>query len=263
MEMAAQLAEEIDFMNKERQQYVTEITNEAIAMVEKDFPPSKNSVIVIGKEGWSAGVIGIVASRLVDRFYRPAIVLSYDRMTGLAKGSARSILGFDLYKNLSALSHLLPHFGGHPMAAGMTLNIEDVDTLRQKLNEACKNQLTADDFIPVTEVDAALDVDEVNVDTIGQLDLLAPYGMGNPKPKVMIKSTLATSVRKIGANKTHLKLTLEKTGHLLDGVGFNIGHLADEISVDAKLSVIGELSINEWNNMRKPQIMVKDIAIYE
>ncbi|MBS4194796.1 single-stranded-DNA-specific exonuclease RecJ [Lederbergia citri] len=263
MEMAAQLAEEIDFMNKERQQTVTEITNEAVAMVERDFPLSENSVIVIGKEGWSAGVIGIVASRLVDRYYRPAIVLSYDKMSGLAKGSARSILGFDLYKNLSALSHLLPHFGGHPMAAGMTLNIEDVDSLRQELNEACKNQLSADDFIPVTEVDAALDIDEVTVDTIGQLDLLAPYGMGNPKPKVMIKSTLATGIRKIGANKTHLKLTLEKPGNLLDGVGFNIGHLADEISADAKISVIGELSINEWNNMRKPQIMMKDIAVYE
>ncbi|MBS4217038.1 single-stranded-DNA-specific exonuclease RecJ [Bacillus sp. FJAT-49711] len=263
VKVAEQLAEEIDLMNKERQQYVTEITNEAVSMVESDFPPNENNVIVIGKEGWSAGVIGIVASRLVDRFYRPAIVLSYDKTTGLAKGSARSIQGFDLYKNLSAVSHLLPHFGGHPMAAGMTLKIEDVDLLRKELNEACGNQLTAEDFIPVTELDAALEIDEVNVEAIGQLGLLAPFGMGNPKPKVMIQSTSAAGVRKIGANKTHLKLTLEKSGHTLDGVGFNIGHLADEISSDAKVSVLGELSINEWNNMRKPQIIMKDLAIRE
>ncbi|MCJ8006941.1 single-stranded-DNA-specific exonuclease RecJ [Lederbergia wuyishanensis] len=263
VEMAKQLAEEIDIMNKERQQYVTEITNEAVEMVESDFPPDENNVIVVGKEGWSAGVIGIVASRLVDRFYRPAIVLSYDHTTGLAKGSARSILGFDLYKNLSSLSHLLPHFGGHPMAAGMTLNIEDVDLLRQKLNEACGNQLTVEDFIPVTELDASLKIDEINVDTIGQLGMLAPYGMGNPKPIVMIKDTFAYDVRKIGANKNHLKMTLEKDGTKLDGVGFNIGYLADEVSTDARVSVIGELSINEWNNMRKPQIMMKDLAINE
>ncbi|MBS4199781.1 single-stranded-DNA-specific exonuclease RecJ [Bacillus sp. FJAT-49732] len=263
IDMAEQLAEEIDLMNKDRQQYVTEITNEAVAMVERDFHPNENNVIVIGKEGWSAGVIGIVASRLVDRFYRPVIVLSYDNNTGLAKGSARSILGFDLYKNLSAMSHLLPHFGGHPMAAGMTLNIEDVDLLRQKLNEACGNQLSAEDFIPVTELDASLDIDEINIEAIAQLDLLAPYGMGNPKPKVIIQSIVANDVRKIGANKNHLKVTLEKDGNKLDGVGFNIGHLADDISPDAKVSVIGELSINEWNNMRKPQIMMKDLAIHE
>ncbi|MCR2820510.1 single-stranded-DNA-specific exonuclease RecJ [Lederbergia panacisoli] len=263
IEAAEQLAEEIDFMNKERQQNVTEITNEAVAMVENDFPPNENNIIVIGKEGWSAGVIGIVASRLVDRFYRPAIVLSYDKTTGLAKGSARSIHGFNLYKNLSALSHLLPHFGGHPMAAGMTLKIEDVDLLRRNLDEACGNQLTAEDFIPVTELDAALSIDEVNVEAIGQLELLAPFGMGNPKPKVMIQSTMATEVRKIGANKTHLKMTLEKPGFTLDGVGFNIGHLADDISANSKISVIGELSINEWNNMRKPQIVMKDLAIRE
>lgn len=260
---AEYLAEEIDSMNKERQLIVSEITNEAIEMVEQDFPPDQNNVLIIGKEGWNPGVIGIVASRLVERFYRPAIVLSYDNETKMAKGSARSIQGFDLFQNLSESADILPHFGGHPMAAGMTLNMEHIELLRSRLNAAVEQQLSAEDFIPITELDAALEVHEINVESIRQLDMLAPYGMKNPKPKVMIKGAAVSGVRKIGGNKTHLKLTLEDSGNALDGVGFHLGGIADEISPGSKVSVIGELSINEWNNMRKPQILVKDVAIKE
>ncbi|MBS4176226.1 single-stranded-DNA-specific exonuclease RecJ [Lederbergia citrea] len=258
---AAHLAEEIDAMNKERKFIVTEITKEAVKMVEEEFPPEENNVIVIGKEGWNPGVIGIVASRLVERFYRPAIVLSYDKETGMAKGSARSIHGFDLFKNLTACKDLLPHFGGHPMAAGMTLHTSDVELLRTKLNHAADAQLSAEDYIPITELDASLDLAEIDLESIRQLDMLAPYGMKNPKPKVMVHGADASGIRKIGGNKTHLKLTLEKPGYALDGVGFHLGGVADEISPGSKVSVIGELSINEWNNIKKPQILLKDIAI--
>lgn len=261
--IAEQLAEDIDMINQERQAIVSEITKEAIDIVESEYPPEENNVLIIGKEGWNAGVIGIVASRLVERYYRPTIVLSYDKETGIAKGSARSIAGYDLFENLSALAHLLPHFGGHPMAAGLTLNMQDVDELRLKLNDAAEEQLSAEDFIPVTELDASIALEEVNIDTINQLDMLAPYGMGNPKPKVLIEHTSIANMRKIGANKTHLKVTLEQNGSSLDGVGFNLGNIADEISQRSKVSVIGELSINEWNNMRKPQIFLKDLAVNE
>src|SRR5690606_14428382 len=98
----------------------------------------ENAVIVLGKEGWNAGVIGIVASRLVEKYYRPTIILSYDRDTGLAKGSARSIPGFDIFEHLSSSRDILPHFGGHSMAAGMTLQIDDVDRLRERLNNEAK-----------------------------------------------------------------------------------------------------------------------------
>ncbi|CAM3939462.1 single-stranded-DNA-specific exonuclease RecJ [Lederbergia lenta] len=261
--IAEQLSEEIDLINKERKAIVEEIEKEAINIVEAEYPADENSVLVIGKEGWNAGVIGIVASRLVERYYRPIIMLSYDYEAGLAKGSARSIKGFDLFKNLSTLSNLLPHFGGHPMAAGMTLDIKNVNEFRIKLNDAATQQLSSNDFIPVTELDASIALNEVSIDTIHQLDMLAPYGMKNPKPKVLIADTAISGVRKIGSNKNHLKLTLEKEGHALDGVGFNLGNVADEISPGSKVSVIGELSINEWNNMRKPQIFLKDIAVKE
>ncbi|WP_062104583.1 single-stranded-DNA-specific exonuclease RecJ [Bacillus niameyensis] len=262
-EEAMMLAEEIDSLNKQRQQIVAEIANEAIDVVEKDYSINDSHVIVIGKEGWNPGVIGIVASRLVEKFYRPTIVLSYDPQTGLAKGSARSIAGFDLFKNLSTCRDILPHFGGHTMAAGMTLSIENVDELRNRLNEAASQQLSSEDFIPITELDASINIEDIDIDSISQLNMLAPYGMNNPKPTILIENAITTDIKKIGANKNHLKILFEGQGHFLDGVGFNLGNLADDLSPGSKAAVIGELAINEWNNRQKPQIFIRDMAVKE
>ncbi len=258
---AKELAQEINEMNKERQAIVNEAAEEAILEVEKNYPLESNHVLVVGKEGWNSGVIGIVASRLVERFYRPTIVLSYDLEKGLAKGSARSIEGFDLFKNLSTCRELLPHFGGHPMAAGMTLQIEDVPELRMRLNQLAAEQLTAEDFVPVTNLDGTVKITEATIQTIDEMSLLAPFGVSNPKPKLLIDSVQLASIRKIGANQNHLKLSLEEDNHQLDGVGFGLGEYADQIAPNAEVSVIGELSVNEWNNIKKPQIFVKDISI--
>lgn len=260
---AEAIADEIDQMNKTRQQIVSDITEEAIMEAEALFSEQDYSVIVVGKEGWNAGVIGIVASRLVEKYYRPVIVLSFDKEKGLAKGSARSITGFDLFQNLTSCKDILPHFGGHPGAAGMTLNLDDVDELRKRLNEQAVGQLSEEDFIPVTMLDQEVEIQDVSISSIEEMSLLAPYGMENPKPKILLNEISLASIRKIGANQDHLKLQLEDEGKKLDGIAFRLGHLADQISSAAKLSVIGELSINEWNNIRKPQIFVQDIAVHE
>ncbi|RFU65836.1 single-stranded-DNA-specific exonuclease RecJ [Peribacillus glennii] len=259
--IAEELASEIDLINKERQAIVAEITEEAIREVEENFPPDENGVLVVGKEGWNSGIIGIVASKLVDRFYRPAIVLSFDPEKGLAKGSARSIEGFDLFKNLSECRDLLPHFGGHPMAAGMTLKIEDVGHLRTRLNSLANEQLSEEDFTPVTRLDGVTDIEDVTIQSIEEMGLLAPFGMNNPKPKLLIQSAALSEIRKIGANQNHLKLQLGEDGKFLDGVGFGLGYLFSHISPLSRISVIGELAVNEWNNNRKPQIFLHDISI--
>ncbi|RSD24090.1 single-stranded-DNA-specific exonuclease RecJ [Mesobacillus subterraneus] len=260
-EEAMMIAEEIDAINKERQNIVAEIAREAIEEVEKHFPVADNSVLVVGKEGWNAGVIGIVASKLVEKYYRPTIVLSFDKEKGLAKGSARSIAGFDLFKNLSTCRDILPHFGGHPMAAGMTLQLEHVNELRTRLNELAKEQLTEEDLIPVSNIDAKIDINEITIDTINELGLLSPYGVSNPKPMVLIDGANISTLRKIGADQSHLKLAIENEGKVIDGIGFGFGYLHDHISPSSKLSVIGELSINEWNNNKKPQIFLRDVAV--
>jgi single-stranded-DNA-specific exonuclease len=260
---AMQLAQEVDALNKERQQLVNEITVEAIKEVEEKYPPEKYPVLVVAKENWNAGVIGIVASRLVEKYYRPTIVLSIDREKGLAKGSARSIVGFDLFANLSKCRDILPHFGGHPMAAGMTLSVEDIEELRNRLVQQANEILTEEDFIPVTTVDTVCTLSDVTIEAIEQLAMLAPFGVENPRPVFQINDVNVANMRKIGAEQNHLKTLFEQDGHSLDGIGFGLGHLGDEISPFAKISVIGELSINEWNNFRKPQLFIQDLSVNE
>ncbi|MBD1381236.1 single-stranded-DNA-specific exonuclease RecJ [Metabacillus arenae] len=258
---AKTLAEEIDLLNKERQKLVSKMTEEAVRQVEEQFPIENNPVLVIAAEGWNPGVVGIVASRLVERFYRPTIVLSMDQEKGIVKGSARSIAGFDLFESLSTCRDILPHFGGHPMAAGMTLKIEDINQLRERLIQLAKINLTEEDFTPITQVDAACELKEITLETITEMNKLAPFGMGNPKPVVMIQKIQLANMRKIGADQKHIKMTFQENGSQLDCVGFGFGFLHDEIAPISELSVIGELSINEWNNHRKPQLMLHDASI--
>ncbi len=258
---AEMMAEEIEQLNIERKSLVNTITEEAMQMVEEQFTISENRFLIVGKEGWNPGVVGIVASKLVEKYYRPTIVFSYDMEKGLAKGSARSILGFDLFENLSTCRDILPHFGGHTMAAGMTLNIEEVEELRRRLNQLAEEQLKDEDLIPITNIDTEVNLKDIDLTSIEEMNKLAPYGMDNPKPKVVIHDVNFANLRKIGSDKNHLKISFEQEGASLDGVGFGLGELTDHISPSAKVSVIGELSVNEWNNMKKPQIFVQDLSV--
>ncbi len=260
-DLAASLAEEMEAINKERQAIVNQITDEAIEQVESLYPLEENRVIIVGKEGWNPGVVGIVASRLVEKFYRPTIVLGFDQEKGIAKGSARSIVGFDLYQNLSTCREILPHFGGHPMAAGMTLALGDVDELRQRLNKLAFEQLRLDDLVPLTTVDMEIDLKDAHLNAIEEMQLLAPFGVDNAKPRIVIDQVEIGTMRKIGANQNHLKVQFQQGDSSLDGIGFGIGDLYDHISPSAKVSVLGQLSINEWNNIKKPQMFIQDIAV--
>ncbi|MCM3030018.1 single-stranded-DNA-specific exonuclease RecJ [Niallia sp. MER 6] len=260
-DLAASLAEEMEAINKERQAIVNQITEEAIEQVETLYPLAENRVIIVGKEGWNPGVVGIVASRLVEKFYRPTIVLGFDQEKAIAKGSARSIAGFDLYQNLSTCREILPHFGGHPMAAGMTLALEDVDQLRQRLNQLAFDKLVPEDLVPLTAVDMEIDLKDAHLQAIEEMQLLAPFGVDNAKPRIVMDSVEISTIRKIGANQNHLKVQFQQEDTSLDGIGFGIGELYDHISPSAKVSVLGQLSINEWNNIKKPQIFIQDIAV--
>jgi single-stranded-DNA-specific exonuclease len=261
-EQSAMLAEEIDSVNKERQAIVNDITKEAIAMVEENFPPEENEVLLLAKEGWNPGVIGIVASRLVEKFYRPTIVLCLDPEKGIAKGSARSIQGFDMFENLSESRDILPHFGGHPMAAGMTLSLHDVDELRERLIRQAKKVLKPEDFLPVTMVDLTASLDEISLDTVELLSTLAPFGVGNPHPRVLIDQVPIREMKKIGSQSNHLKLQVGNGEmSVLDCIGFQKGSLLDEMTPYSILSLVGQIQLNEWNGYRKPQMLLEDLAV--
>lgn len=263
VEESIELAEFLQEMNRQRQEIVQQISKEAIEQVANNSNLHSGKALVLAKEGWNPGVIGIVASKLVSEFNKPTIILGIDKEKGIAKGSGRSIHGFDLYKALSECRDILPHFGGHPMAAGMTLSMDDIDQLRNHLNEKVIEQLGNEELIPVTEIDIECTLDNISIELLEEFDLLAPFGMGNSKPLVKISNVKHAFPKQIGSNKNHLKMTLTESGNSLDVIGFGIGDLIHSISQDPKISVIGELNINEWNNNKKPQLMLKDISIEE
>ena len=262
-ETATSLAEGIDQLNKERQAIVNEMTKDAIEFVDESYPVSENNVLIVGKEGWNAGVIGIVASRLVERYYRPVIVMSFDSEKGKAKGSARSIEGFNMFQELSKNRDILPHFGGHPMAAGLTMDLDLVDELRDRLHKQADEVLTEEDYSPIAKVDVLARVDEVTLSVVKQLEKLAPFGVGNPKPKIMFENVHLGQIRRIGSDSSHLKLSLTEHGATLDGIGFRMGHLHEEITRAAAVQALGTLSVNEWNGTVKPQLMLEDLAVPE
>ncbi|MCM3637314.1 single-stranded-DNA-specific exonuclease RecJ [Sporosarcina luteola] len=256
---AMSIAQQLDTLNKERQALVTKIAEEAEQALVDMYGDMLPYVIVIAGEGWNPGVVGIVASRLTEKYYRPTIVLSVDLETGTAKGSGRSIVGFDLFKELSKTADLLPHFGGHEMAAGMSLSVEDVAEFRNRLNDQGKISLTDEMLTPQLQIDVPLEIGEIDVDVLEAMELLRPFGMSFEKPVFLIENLSASSVRKIGAAKNHLKLELSDGVDTLDVIGFGYGEIADQMSPGVKMSVTGDLQVNEWNGRKKPQMLLDDL----
>lgn len=252
-------AKQLTELNKERQQIVEKIANEAIEIVKERY--ANDRVIVVAKEGWHAGVLGIVASRLVEQFYRPVIVLSIENDSDEVTGSARSIPNFHLYENLSLCKDILIAFGGHTLAAGLTISRKNIDELRERLNAIASEKLTEQDLIPLTSIDVVCDIEEITVETLEEIAKLAPFGIGNPKPKFLLHNKELSLIKKIGSQENHVRFQLKENEHVLDGVGFQFGYLFHEVSQDATVDVVGELSINEWNGFRKPQLILSDIRV--
>ncbi|QDI92828.1 hypothetical protein EPH95_18010 [Salicibibacter halophilus] len=263
-EQAYALAREIDEYNRERQQTVEKITEEALEQLQGKGD-DRPAIVVAGK-GWNPGVTGIVASRLVEKYYRPTIVISIDD-EGNGKGSARSIEGFDLYQSLSKHIALFQRFGGHRMAAGLSIDEDKIPNLRATLEEEVNHVLTAEAFVPSTDIELSLSVEEVTTKLIREIEELAPFGVGNPKPLVQIANAAIQQKRKIGSLQNHLKLSIggdpASSTSPLDCVGFRFGHLNDRIQNDANIHLVGELSVNEWKGQEKPQIILRDVAVKE
>lgn len=263
---AYMLAKQLDELNRERQAIVEQTLDQALQQLEKRYgtePENLPPVLICSGEDWNAGVIGIVAARLLERFYRPTIVFTIERETGSAKGSARSISGFDIYRALTECSDLLEHFGGHQAAAGMTIQANRLDELQDRMNSLANEWLTKDDFTPLTEADVECSIGDCTAELAEQLNALAPYGIGNRTPKFYIGQAGIRECRQIGRDGQHLKLVLfdRQTGQQLEAVGFGFGEFHAHLSPSAKVDLIGELQINEWNGIRKPQMLIQDLRV--
>ena len=259
-EQAMPIAQSLDRLNAERQAAEQEIVDEVVARLIKAPPTDVAPFIVMYGEGWHPGVIGIVASRVVDRFHRPTIVLSADSATGLAVGSGRSIPGFHLLEALESVSGIFERFGGHRQAAGCTVKIDRIPALTRELNDHAANALGPEDFLPLLQLDAELTLASITDDFMAQLARLEPHGMANPTPVFGAGGAELAADPKV-LKERHLKLRLRQGEASFEAVAWRMGELEPSMrrgrSVDVAYCVEAD---DYWGGWR---LNLKDIRTSE
>ena len=247
-----ELTEKLNTYNKIRQDTEKNIYEEAINKIKDE---EDKSVIVLGSENWHHGVIGIVASKITEMYFKPTILLCFE--DEIAKGSGRSVQGFDLHNALCLCSDLLEKYGGHEMAIGLSLKKENFDAFKEKF-EQIANENKVDEIIPVIYIDNQINSKTCSLELVKQLKLLEPFGEGNKVPLFIYKNLKIDSIRTLTEGK-HLKLTLKDENNIINAIGFNMGHVADNYLIGDKVDVIGYLEINSFNGKETVQINMKDI----
>ena len=257
---AQQLALSIHAENQKRQQIDQKTFQEACNMIESKYQDLKNTFfIVLSSEHWHPGVVGIVASKIVEKYNRPVILITFTE--GEGSGSGRSIKKFNIFECLENFQEYLKSFGGHKYAAGLTILKEYIDIFEEKVNEYAKEKLTLEDIRPQLHIVKELKFQEIDDELIKWLKLFAPFGPGNMNPifqskKVMIVGYPYT----VGTN--HLKIKTIQNDRLLDLIGFNMGNLSPFLKKGSYVDIAYSLEENEWKDIKKIQGKLKDIRPY-
>ncbi|MCC1432543.1 single-stranded-DNA-specific exonuclease RecJ [Staphylococcus aureus] len=259
-EEAAFLAEQVEHFNRERKDIVATITEEAMAMAETKVKKG-DLFLLLAKENWHEGVLGIVASKIVETFALPTLILNIDREQNHAKGSARSIDQVSMFEILSAHQELIAKFGGHHMAAGMTMDIENIESLAEGLNKWMKELSKTTSLDPVKQVDVLLTENDITIKNIRDMNRLRPFGTDFSRPIFEMDDLSVSSVKAIGQQKNHLKLTLGESN--IAALFWQNGHLEPELQDEQPINILGSVQINEWNGNQSPQIIIQDIAMNE
>jgi len=256
-EKATELSATVQDQNMERKNIDQAITKEALEMVQNDPDYDSRKTTVAYNPHWHKGVIGIVASRLIENYYRPTIVLT--QSNGKATGSARSVRGFNIYKAISACKDLLDQFGGHAYAAGLTLPIENIDEFKRKFDEVVQATITEEQLIPRISVDHHLDFDRINHKFFNILKQMAPFGPENPSPTFVTENVKCSSSRIM--KEAHLKLWLQQEGSKKthEAVAFRMADIYDDISKGKPFNIAYHLDSNEYNGEKSIQLVIKDI----
>jgi single-stranded-DNA-specific exonuclease len=255
-EEAKELASALDRVNKERQSVEEVIWEEARRLCQRSGPEAAGA-FVLSSDRWHPGVIGIVASRIADEFYRPTALVCVQN--GVGKGSARSIPGFDLYAGLTACSDLLLGFGGHRYAAGFTILEQNIPEFRERLGSLVLELVGAEGFVRTLSVDGAVTLDELTLDLMREIDKLAPFGQGNPEPRLGARGLEVVSSRIVGNN--HLKCRLKQgKGPALDAIAFNKGSLfGTKAREGARLAAVFTPRLNAWNGATSVELEIRDV----
>jgi single-stranded-DNA-specific exonuclease len=250
MDEAFAVSELLEKQNSERQRIEREVYQEALHILkEKGISP----VIVLGAEGWHQGVVGIVASRITEEFHRPVILLSIEG--GLARGSARSIPAFDMNRALSACKDLLRAFGGHKQAAGLDLEVKNISLFEECMNRIALETLTGDDFVPLLEIDADVEFSEITFNLTRELEILEPFGYGNPEPLLGSKGLEVVSPRIV--KDKHLKMKLRQRSQSIDAIGFAMASFFENLTGDTTVDAVFTPSVHEWEESRYLQLNLK------
>jgi single-stranded-DNA-specific exonuclease len=253
---AAEIANELSRANGERRATEREVTTAAEAVV-RELPEHLREApgLVVAGQGWHPGVIGIVASRLVERYHRPVVVISLDG-EGSGRGSGRSIPGFDLLAGLEASSDHLAGFGGHKAAAGLELKEEDLDAFRETFAAHASSVLGPEDLKRTERIDAIVGGASLGLDLAEELKQLAPFGMGNPGVRLLVPSARVRDVRTMGEGK-HARFSLHSGSHKALGVAFGRPSLG--VGEDDPVDVAVRLEVNQWNGAVEPQVILREV----
>ena len=263
---AVRIAEQLCSANKERQAEENKIMQEAYDKIDS-LDINKNPVIVLNADDWHHGVIGIVSSRITEKYCRPSILVSFDGndedvdlLENVGKGSGRSIKGMNLVDALCYCSEHLVKFGGHELAAGLSVTREQLPIFIEKINEFARANLSEEDMVPVIEADCEIDFADATVALADSLQLLEPYGVGNPVPQFIMKNVFVSEVSGVSENK-HTRFTLTDGKSSISAMYFSNSPADLGICTGDKVDILFNLGINEWQDRKNVQLIIRDIKI--
>ena len=257
MREATEKARNISKYNNDRQQYEKIIYDEAIKQIEENKLENSNS-IVLGGDGWHHGVVGIVASKITDLYYKPCLLVCFEDGDEIGKGSGRSIPGFDLHDALSRCKEIIEGYGGHSMAVGLSIKRENISKLKEEF-EIIAKEAHLEKMVSTIKIDCILNIDQLDIETVKSLDLLEPIGEANKMPIFAFKNLKIDSIRSLTEGK-HIKLTLKSNNNTyINAIGFNLGYLVDEFVIGDKVDIAGNIEINSFNGTDSIQINLKDM----
>lgn len=259
-EEAYEIAEGLQETNLERQALERDIHEMARQDVLKQGSDA-DYVVVVGGQDWHPGVIGIVASRLVEEFYKPTLVISIK--DGIGKGSCRSIDNCNIYEALQSAEDLLIQFGGHQAAAGFSIKEDKIPALRERLAQYCKEHLAETDYLPIVDIDSQVAIDDIDVPLIEEIETLEPYGMANPTPVLALEEATISDLFLMGQQKKHAKVLLEREDSTIDAIAWNRPDLHASFFPGDRVKVAFTVQKNEWNGHVSPQLMIQDMALLE
>ena len=251
---ANRITEKLNEYNKKRQEIEKRMFEEAVQTIEQENIKDKKA-IVLGGEDWHHGVIGIVASKITELYYKPSILICFEGNEG--KGSGRSISGFDLHAALCSSSNYLEKYGGHEMAVGLSLKKEMFEDFKVNFERLAEDAHT-EEFVPVIKIDKEINLKDITIENVKGLNLLEPFGESNKTPVFIYKNLKIDSIRALSEGK-HLKLTLKDGNTIINAIGFNMGSYSEEFLIGDKIDVVGILEINSFNGSENVQINMKDI----